>query len=111
NAMEAANYTFEHNGRKWDYGKSTQTRLEPSVAAAKAGILPLDFFWTDAQNNDVPVTSEQLIALSEAAENAMFTKGMEIHIRQRNMKKEIAALNDTAAIMNYKVGWEKEAET
>ncbi|ENC2999043.1 tail fiber assembly protein, partial [Escherichia coli] len=23
NAMEAANYTFEHNGRKWDYGKST----------------------------------------------------------------------------------------
>ncbi|EGU0050241.1 DUF4376 domain-containing protein, partial [Escherichia coli] len=49
--------------------------------------------------------------LSEAAENAMFTKGMEIHIRQRNMKKEIAALNDTAAIMNYKVGWEKEAET
>ncbi len=37
NAMEAANYTFEHNGRKWDYGKSTQTRLEPSVAAAKAG--------------------------------------------------------------------------
>ncbi|HGV6628758.1 TPA: phage tail protein, partial [Escherichia coli] len=48
NEMEAANYTFEHNGRKWDYGKSTQTRLEPSVAAAKAGKLPEAFFWTDA---------------------------------------------------------------
>ncbi|HFS3453592.1 TPA: DUF4376 domain-containing protein, partial [Escherichia coli] len=78
NEMEAANYTFEHNGRKWDYGKSTQTRLEPSVAAAKAGKLPEAFFWTDAENNDVPVTAEELIALSEAAEQAMFTKGMEI---------------------------------
>ncbi|ENB2670068.1 DUF4376 domain-containing protein, partial [Escherichia coli] len=39
-----------------------------------------------------------------------FAKGMEIHIRQRNMKKEIAALNDTAAILDYKVGWGKEAE-
>ncbi|EEW9253623.1 DUF4376 domain-containing protein, partial [Escherichia coli] len=76
NEMEAANYTFEHNGRKWDYGKSTQTRLEPSVAAAKAGKLPEAFFWTDAENNDVPVTAEELIALSEAAEQAMFTKGM-----------------------------------
>ncbi|EEZ4540926.1 DUF4376 domain-containing protein, partial [Escherichia coli] len=83
NEMEAANYTFEHNGRKWDYGKSTQTRLEPSVAAAKAGKLPEAFFWTDAENNDVPVTAEELIALSEAAEQAMFTKGMEIHVRQR----------------------------
>ncbi|EFE8494874.1 DUF4376 domain-containing protein, partial [Escherichia coli] len=86
NEMEAANYTFEHNGRKWDYGKSTQTRLEPSVAAAKAGKLPEAFFWTDAENNDVPVTAEELIALSEAAEQAMFTKGMEIHVRQRTMK-------------------------
>ncbi|NEN68604.1 DUF4376 domain-containing protein, partial [Escherichia coli] len=43
NSMEAANYTFEHNGRKWDYGKSTQTRLEPSVAAVKAGKLPEAF--------------------------------------------------------------------
>ncbi|EPZ3357163.1 DUF4376 domain-containing protein, partial [Escherichia coli] len=83
NAMEAANYTFEHNGRKWDYGKQTQARLEPSVAAAKAGILPEGFFWTDAENNDVLMTAGELMALSEAAEKAMFTKGMEIHVRQR----------------------------
>ena len=104
NAMEAANYTFEHNGRKWDYGKSTQTRLEPSVAAAKAGILPEGFFWTDAENNDVPMTAGELMALSEAAEKAMFTKGMEIHVRQRTMKKEIEALGDAEAILAYKVG-------
>ncbi|EOM1559796.1 DUF4376 domain-containing protein, partial [Escherichia coli] len=104
NAMEAANYTFEHNGRKWDYGKSTQTRLEPSVAAAKAGKLPEQFFWTDADNNDVPMDAETLIALSAAAEQAMFTKGLEIHVRQRTMKKEIEALGDAEAILAYKVG-------
>ena len=104
NAMEAANYTFEHNGRKWDYGKSTQTRLEPSVAAAKAGKLPEAFFWTDADNNDVPMDAETLIALSAAAEQAMFTKGLEIHVRQRTMKKEIEALDDAEAILAYKIG-------
>ncbi|HFS3126571.1 TPA: DUF4376 domain-containing protein [Escherichia coli] len=104
NAMEAANYTFEHNGRKWDYGKSTQTRLEPSVAAAKAGKLPEAFFWTDAENNDVPVTAEELIALSEAAGQAMFTKGMEIHVRQRTMKKELEKLTSADEILAYRVG-------
>ncbi|HGV8144498.1 TPA: DUF4376 domain-containing protein [Escherichia coli] len=108
NAMEAANYTFEHNGRKWDYGKSTQTRLEPSVAAAKAGKLPEAFFWTDAENNDVPVTAEELIALSEAAEQAMFTKGMEIHVRQRTMKKELEKLTSADEILAYRVGWAQE---
>ena len=108
NAMEAANYTFEHNGRKWDYGKSTQTRLEPSVAAAKAGKLPEAFFWTDADNNDVPMDAETLIALSAAAEQAMFTKGMEIHVRQRTMKKELEKLTSADEILAYRVGWAQE---
>ncbi|EEV0497299.1 DUF4376 domain-containing protein, partial [Escherichia coli] len=68
------------------------------------GKLPEAFFWTDAENNDVEVTAEELIALSEAAEQAMFTKGLEIHIRQRTMKKEIEALGDAEAILAYKVG-------
>ncbi|HAX1982934.1 TPA: DUF4376 domain-containing protein [Escherichia coli] len=104
-AMEAASYVFEFNGRRWDYGKETQARLEPSAAAARAGTLPEQFFWTDADNNDVPMTAEELIALSDAAQQAMFTKGMEIHVRQRNMKKEIAELQDVEAILGYAVGW------
>ncbi|EFN2092050.1 DUF4376 domain-containing protein, partial [Escherichia coli] len=72
--------------------------------AAKAGILPEGFFWTDAENNDVPMKSEELIALSEAAEQAMFTKGMEIHVRQRTMKKELEKLNSVDEILAYKVG-------
>ncbi|EEW4677886.1 DUF4376 domain-containing protein, partial [Escherichia coli] len=43
-------------------------------------------------------------ALSAAAEQAMFTKGLEIHVRQRTMKKEIEALSGAEAILAYKVG-------
>jgi len=102
--MESASYVFEFKGRRWDYGKETQARLAPSVSAAKSGNLPEQFFWTDADNNDVPMDAETLIALSAAAEQAMFTKGLEIHVRQRAMKKEIEALDDADAILAYKVG-------
>ncbi|MEE7335212.1 DUF4376 domain-containing protein, partial [Escherichia coli O21:H21] len=73
--------------------------------AAKAGKLPEAFFWTDAENNDVPVTAEALIALSEAAEQAMFSKGMEIHVRQRAMKKELEKMTSADEVLAYKVGW------
>ncbi|WP_089577329.1 DUF4376 domain-containing protein [Escherichia coli] len=102
--MESASYVFEFNGHRWDYGKETQDRLEPSAAAARDGGLPEQFFWTDADNNDVPMSAEALIALSNAAQKAMFTKGLEIHVRQRTMKKEIEALDDAEAILAYKVG-------
>ncbi|WP_047645048.1 DUF4376 domain-containing protein, partial [Escherichia coli] len=110
NRMESASYIFSFNGRNWDYGKETQDRLGPSVIAAKEGNLPEKFFWTDADNNDVPMTAEELIALSEAAQQAMFAKGMEIHVRQRNMKKEIAELQDAEAIQRYVVGWPTQEE-
>lgn len=35
--MESASYVFEFNGHRWDYGKETQDRLEPSSAAARDG--------------------------------------------------------------------------
>ena len=45
----------------------------------------------------------------------MFTKGLEIHVRQRTMKKEIEALGDAEAILAYKVGmadrWKKEGRS
>ncbi|EPO6052102.1 DUF4376 domain-containing protein, partial [Escherichia coli] len=80
-AMEASGYVFEHRGRKWDYGKETMTRLGMSASAARGGVLPEGFFWTDAENNDVPMTADELISLSDAAGKAMFRKGLEIHIR------------------------------
>ncbi|EER5058155.1 DUF4376 domain-containing protein [Escherichia coli] len=70
--------------------------------------LPEKFFRTDADNNDVPMTAASLMALSEAAEQAMFRKGMEIHVRQRTMKKELEKLSSADEILAYRVGWGQE---
>ncbi|EIS0999412.1 phage tail protein, partial [Salmonella enterica] len=36
---------------------------------------------------------------------AMFTKGLQIHMRQRQMKEELEKLTDAQAVMDYVVGW------
>ncbi|ECO9081220.1 DUF4376 domain-containing protein, partial [Salmonella enterica] len=61
--------------------------------------------WTDADNNDIPMTSGELINLSDAIDQAMFTKGLQIHMRQRQMKEELEKLTDAQAVMDYVVGW------
>lgn len=105
NAQENANYVFEFNGRNWDYGKATQERLSLSVQMAKANKLPAGFIWTDADNNDVPVTAGELLNLSDAIDQAMFTMGLKIHMRQREMKEAVDKLTDVKTILDYPVGW------
>ncbi|EHB8379970.1 DUF4376 domain-containing protein [Salmonella enterica] len=105
NRQESANYTFTFDNHKWDYGKATQERLTLSVQMAKANKLPAGFIWTDADNNDVPMTAGELLNLSDAIDQAMFTKGLQIHMRQREMKEEIDKLTDVKAILDYKIGW------
>ncbi|EAA2780636.1 DUF4376 domain-containing protein, partial [Salmonella enterica subsp. enterica] len=96
---------FTFNGRNWDYGKATQERLSMSVVMAKQNKLPEVFFWTDADNNDVPMNAAELINLGEAVDSAMFQKGLEIHIRQRQMKEAVDKLTDARAILDYPVDW------
>ncbi|MGT5426392.1 DUF4376 domain-containing protein, partial [Escherichia coli] len=67
--------------------------------------LPEKFFRTDADNNDVPMTAASLMALSEAAEQAMFKKGVEINTRQLQMKSEVRALQTLEEICVYRIGW------
>ncbi|EBU9317150.1 DUF4376 domain-containing protein [Salmonella enterica subsp. enterica serovar Amager] len=105
NKQESANYTFTFNNHNWDYGKATQERLSLSVQMAKQNKLPAGFIWTDADNNDVPMTAGELLNLSDAIDQAMFTKGLQIHMRQREMKEEIDKLTDVKAILDYVVGW------
>ncbi|EAW9081717.1 DUF4376 domain-containing protein [Salmonella enterica subsp. enterica serovar Poano] len=105
NKQESANYTFTFDNHKWDYGKATQERLSLSVQMAKQNKLPAGFIWTDADNNDVPMTAGELLNLSDAIDQAMFTKGLQIHMRQREMKEEIDKLTDVKAILDYKIGW------
>ncbi|EBE7554974.1 DUF4376 domain-containing protein [Salmonella enterica] len=110
NTQENANYTFTFNNHNWDYGKATQERLSLSVQMAKQNKLPDGFIWTDADNNDVPMTSGELLNLSDAIDQAMFTMGLKIHLRQREMKEDIDKLTDAQAVLDYVVGWPAKPE-
>ncbi|EDO2065432.1 DUF4376 domain-containing protein [Salmonella enterica] len=106
-AQENGNILFTLNGHKWDCGKASQARLAPVVAVAKSGALPPGFFWTDADNIDVPMTADELTALEAAMQQNMVLQGFKIHERQRQMKEEVDKLTDYKAIQNYVVDWPK----
>ncbi|EAR9598701.1 DUF4376 domain-containing protein, partial [Salmonella enterica] len=72
--------------------------------------LPDGFIWTDADNNDIPMTADELLSLSDAIDQVMFTKGLQIHMRQRAMKEAVGKLTDASAIMDYPVGWGNKQE-
>ncbi|EMD4842478.1 DUF4376 domain-containing protein, partial [Salmonella enterica] len=104
-AQENGNILFTLNDHKWDCGKASQTRLAPVVAVAKSGALPPGFFWTDADNIDVPMTADELTALEAAMQQNMVLQGFKIHERQRQMKEEVDKLTDYKAIKDYVPGW------
>ncbi|EJQ6296133.1 DUF4376 domain-containing protein, partial [Escherichia coli] len=60
--------------------------------------LPDGFFWTDADNNNVVLTREKLIALNDAMMVAMVAEGFKIHERQREMKEQLNNLDDLRSI-------------
>ncbi|EDZ9221038.1 DUF4376 domain-containing protein [Salmonella enterica] len=104
-AQENGNILFTLNDHKWDCGKASQTRLAPVVAVAKSGALPPGFFWTDADNIDVPMAPDELTALEAAMQQNMVLQGFKIHERQRVMKEQVDNLTDYKAIQGYVVGW------
>lgn len=91
-AQERAPLVFEHAGHDWDGGLATRQRLQPVIAL---DALPDGFFWTDANNNDVPVSLDDLRALNAAHEAAIVLRGFEIHAAQRAMKSALESLNLT----------------
>ncbi|EAQ6131879.1 DUF4376 domain-containing protein [Salmonella enterica] len=105
-AQENGNYPFELNGHRWDCGKASQSRLAPVVAVAKSGALPPGFFWTDADNEDIPMTTDELINLEAAMQQNMVATGWKIHERQRQMKEEVDKLTDYRSVQNYVIDWQ-----
>lgn len=87
----------EHNGHRWDADPTSRARIESVLLA---GAMPLDY-WTDASNQDQPMTLDQLRALYAA----IVQQGGRIHDRQRQMKTEVAALTTIEAVQAYPVGW------
>ncbi|EAB7190011.1 DUF4376 domain-containing protein [Salmonella enterica subsp. enterica serovar Derby] len=103
--QENGNLIFTLNGHHWDCGKTSQDRLAPVTAVARAGQLPPGFFWTDADNIDVPMTADELTALEAAMQQNMVIQGFKIHERQRQMKEAVDKLTDWKAIQDYVVDW------
>ncbi|EKB5296944.1 DUF4376 domain-containing protein [Salmonella enterica] len=102
---ELNNVTFEWNRHKWDAGKDTLARIAPVLIVASAGKLPSGFFWTDANDNNVPVSADDLTRLNQEIAFAMVMQGLKIHERQREMKQDIETLTGINDILNYPVGW------
>lgn len=76
-AQENGNILFTLNDHKWDCGKASQTRLAPVIAVAKSGALPPGFFWTDADNIDVPMTADELTVLEAAMQQSIGATGLQ----------------------------------
>ncbi|ELD4017365.1 DUF4376 domain-containing protein [Salmonella enterica] len=104
-AQENGSTTFSLNGHRWDCDKPSQERLDAALTAVRSDMLPADFFWTDADNIDVPVQAADLEAMSTAMDATMFSQGFRIHERQRQMKEAVDALKDYQAIKDYVVDW------
>ncbi|EAZ1829235.1 DUF4376 domain-containing protein [Salmonella enterica] len=105
NKQESGSVTFTWNNHSWDASKESQDRLAPVLVVAKSGQLPDGFFWTDANNEDVPVTIDDLTAIDAGMTQAMVVQGFKIHERQRKMKKDISELTRVGDILDYPVGW------
>lgn len=102
--QEAAGTVFEHAGRQWDCNPAAKDKLA-STAAMPA--VPPGFFWTDASepvNQDVPMDIEAVRALNEAHKVAYFQRGLQIHVRQREMKAALDAM-DAAQLAAFEPGW------
>ncbi|HEL8736581.1 TPA: DUF4376 domain-containing protein [Escherichia coli] len=104
-AQEQGNVVFEVEGYSRDASLSSKTRIEPVMELVTSGLLPEGFFWTDADNEDIPATEELLTAIYEGMQQALVEQGFSIHERQRQMKQEIAQLETVAEIEAYEVGW------
>ena len=107
-AQEAIGTVFEHAGRMWDCNPAAKDKLQ-STAAMPA--VPPGFFWTDASepvNQDVPMDIDGVRALNEAHKIAYFTRGLQIHVRQREMKAALDAM-DAAQLAAFVPGWLPES--
>ncbi|EIS4284651.1 DUF4376 domain-containing protein [Salmonella enterica] len=104
--QENGNVSFDWSGRKWDAGKDTLARITPVLIVASAGKLPAGFFWTDADDNNVPLNADELIQLNQEIAFAMVMQGFKIHERQQKMKQDLEALTRVNDILNYPVGWD-----
>ncbi|HAW7213662.1 TPA: DUF4376 domain-containing protein [Escherichia coli] len=102
--QEAQPFTFEWNGRTWNGGADSISRIAPVAMAAKVAGTRSTLGWGDAANNLVTLTMAQLQELAAAMARAQVERNDEIYQRQREMKEELNNLEDLGSIRAFGIG-------
>lgn len=95
---------FDWNGRRWDGGQASLARIQTALVLAEDGELPDGFFWTDADNQDVPLTGGELQTLGRAMTAASAQRAYALHAAQRRMKAQLATLTDVDSLRRFRAG-------
>ena len=101
--QEAQPFTFEWNGRTWNGGADSISRIAPVAMATKVAGTRSTLGWGDAANNLVTLTMAQLQELAAAMAQAQVKRNDEIYQRQREMKEELNNLEDLRSIRAFDV--------
>lgn len=105
--QEAQPFTFEWNGRTWNGGADSISRIAPVAMATKVAGTRSTLGWGDAANNLVTLTMAQLQELAAAMAQAQVDRNDEIYRRQREMKQKLNSLEDLHSIRKLVVSSEK----
>ncbi|UMS13608.1 DUF4376 domain-containing protein [Escherichia coli] len=100
-AQEAQSFTFEWNGRTWNGGPDSVSRLSPVVMSAKAATARTTIVWGDAENQQVKLSMQKLEELLTSMVQAQVNRNDEIYRRQREMKEELNNLEDLNSIREF----------
>ncbi len=103
-AQEAQSFTFEWNGRTWNGGPDSVSRLSPVVMSAKSATARTTIAWGDAENQQVKLSMQKLEELLTSMVQAQVNRNDEIYRRQREMKEELNTLDDLSSIRGVSVG-------
>lgn len=103
-AQEAQSFTFEWNGRTWNGGPDSVSRLSPVVMSAKSATARTTIAWGDAENQQVKLSMQKLEELLTSMVQAQVNRNDEIYRRQREMKEELNTLDDLSSIRGFSVG-------
>jgi len=93
------NGTVEHTvggtARRFQMDERSRGLLDSAITVFSAGVpVPPGFFWTDADNNDVPMTLADLVALA----GAMADRVQRAHATYRALRQQVEQSTDLEAI-------------
>ncbi|KAB7712782.1 DUF4376 domain-containing protein [Plesiomonas shigelloides] len=100
---EAKPITFEWKGRTWNGGRASLERLAPASMITEQGERKL-LSWSDANNEQVPMTLDDLVGLYSEMAQAQLQHYDEIYVRQRELKEQVEGAKTLEDIRQVVVG-------